>query len=208
MEVLYTYAAALEGDPVADELGLVLRTGIGKTHSAASLASFLTQKAPDLVLLFGLCGVYPGANAPLSVGDLCVVAEDCLADEGVLSDRGFQSLQEMGLGTVGPFAMHTKWSAKLATQLGGLPVVRSATVSTCSGTDAASQAVRDRTGATIENMEGAAAAIVCQQLDVPLVQLRCVSNTTGNRSDAEFDIHGTAAKLQDAVRSVARWGWA
>jgi futalosine hydrolase len=59
-----------------------------------------------------------------------------------------------------------------------------------------------RTNAAIETMEGAAVALVCRKLSIPLVQLRSVSNRTGDRERAAWDLDGACAPLHDAVRKL------
>ncbi|HLQ39225.1 MAG TPA: futalosine hydrolase, partial [Planctomycetota bacterium] len=138
----------------------------------------------------------------LGVGDLCFVGDDGFGDEGVATPDGFLDLAALRLGAVGPFPADADRTAIAASRL-GVPIVRGTTVSTCSGTDAQSAALAARSGAEIETMEGAAVACVCARLHVPLVQLRCVSNLTGDRARGEFELSGAAAKLQTAVRRLS-----
>ena len=161
----------------------------------------------DLVCLFGLCGAYPQADPLLAVSDLCMVGADMLADDGLATDEGFADLTQMELGTVGPFEMDRRFTAKAAAFLGDVPVVRGATVSTCSGTDERSRELYERTGAHVETMEGAAVAVVCQRLGVPLVQLRCVSNRTGDRRGADMGLPRAIARLQAVTLKLVEKGW-
>ena len=163
---------------------------------------------PAWLLLVGVCGAYPAATGEpgLAVGDLCLVGEDRLADEGVaLPGGGFRGMAAMGLGDEGPFAADPARTRALATQL-GVPVVAGATVSTCSGRDDLARAIAERSGAQVETMEGAAVLQVCRHLGVPAVQLRCVSNRTGDRAAAGWDLQGAVDRLGAAVRRLAG-GW-
>ncbi len=197
MKVLYTYAAPLEGEAIAQQLALSLCMGVGKAASAASLSRYLnTETMPDLLCCFGLAGSY---GPELQVGDLCLLGSDQLADEGAQSEQGFISLADMQLGNTGPFVMDAQWSQRLASMLGDLPLVHGATVSTCSATDALALERAQRSGAQVESMEGAAVALTCQLHGIPLVQLRCISNRTGDRDKAGWDLQGAVAKLQQAV---------
>jgi futalosine hydrolase len=160
------------------------------------------------VLLFGVCGAYPPGHVPgagLEVGQLCVVGEEWLADEGVATTGGFTTIAALGLGSVGPFHADAGRTAAVARVLAA-PIVRGATVSTCSGTDETSQAAA-RTGAAIETMEGAAVAIACRRAGVPWVQVRCVSNRTGERSRGGWDLPRAVAIVQEAVRRLAAQQW-
>lgn len=208
MHVLYAYAAATEGEAVANRLPETLEIGAGKTSSAAAMTERLCKESHvDLVCLFGVCGAYPEADPPLEVADLCMVGSDLLADEGLSTDGGFADLGEMELGTVGPFQMDRRLTARASEFLGDVPVVRGATVSTCSGTDARSRTLQKRTGAHVETMEGAAVALACERLGVPMVQLRCVSNRTGDRRQADMDLPRAIARLQVVILKLAEKGW-
>ena len=208
MQVLYAYAASAEGDAVANRLPEGLRIGVGKGASAAAMTERLCKDPQvDVVVLFGVCGAYPQADPPLEVSDLCMVGADMLADEGLATGDGFADLAQMELGTVGPFEQDRRFTARAAEFLGGVPIVRGATVSTCSGTDARSREIHERTGAHVETMEGAAVAMACQRLGVPLVQLRCVSNRTGDRDAADMDLPRAITRLQVAIMRLVEKGW-
>jgi futalosine hydrolase len=206
VHVLYAYAAGAEGDAIASRLPEALEIGVGKAASAAAMTERLCKGSQvDLVCLFGVCGAYPQSDPPLEITDLCVVESDVLADEGVAMDKGFSDLAEMELGTVGPFEMDRRLTARAAEFL-DVPTVRGATVSTCSGTDVRSRDVSERTGAQVETMEGAAVALACQRLGVPLVQLRCVSNHTGEQRE-DMDLPRAVQRLQVVTLKLAERGW-
>jgi futalosine hydrolase len=79
-------------------------------------------------------------------------------------------------------------------------------VSTCSGTDASSAELLRRTGARVETMEGAAVALACRLASIPLVQLRAVSNLTGDRDKAGWDLGLAVSRVQTALIRVVE-GW-
>lgn len=193
-------AAAVEGGGLCDAV-----IGVGKVAAAMRTTELLLATRPAWLLLVGVCGAYPGGPA---VGSLCVVGEDRLADEGIgLAGGAFVGISAMGLGDEGPFAADVGRSRAIAGVIEG-PIVAGATVSTCSACDDRSLALAGRTGAQVETMEGAAVLQVCQHLGVPAVQLRCVSNRTGAREAAGWDLHGAAARLQAAVRRLKEMhGW-
>jgi futalosine hydrolase len=201
---LIVCAAPAEGLGLADAV-----LGVGKAAAAMRTTELLLSARPAWLLLIGVCGAYPArAGGPgLAVGDLCLVGEDRLADEGVALPGGeFRGLGALGLGDEGPFAADPTRTRALATQL-GIPVVAGATVSTCSGRDDLAVALAERSGAQVETMEGAAVLQACGHLGVPAVQLRCVSNRTGDRAAAGWDLQGALDRLGAAVRTLAG-GWA
>ncbi|MCA9710892.1 MAG: futalosine hydrolase [Myxococcales bacterium] len=198
MGPLWAYAAPREGEPWADDPG-ALRLGVGKVAAALSLLRRGLERPPAAVVLFGLAGAYPGGPA---VGEACLVTDDWLADEGVDAPAGFVPLEALGLGRRGPWSTDDALTDRLDRALGGgLSRVRAATVSTCSGTDALAHArVLGCPGVAVETMEGAAVGAACAELGVPWAQLRVISNRTGDRDRAGWDLEGSLAALHRAVR--------
>jgi futalosine hydrolase len=208
--ILLCCADAREGQLLRDAgLGEVHVLGVGKAASAAALARLLALRpSPSCVLLFGVCGAYPSPVDPptLSVLDLCVVSDSVFADEGAVTEQGFLDLGAMGLGPSGPWSADATRSRRVAEGL-GVPLVRAATVSTCSGTVELSDAFAARTRAQVETMESAACALASAAAGVPLVELRCVSNRTGPRSAGDFRIREASAAAQETVRRILAEGW-
>jgi futalosine hydrolase len=193
--ILFVHAHAVEGDGLV--LPRVVCVGTGKTAAAVALSRVLAREAAGLVVAFGVAGAYPGSG--LEVGDVCLVGEDRLGDDGVLDEHGFRDLAAMDLGTNGPWLAEANRTAELAAHL-RLPVVAAATVSTCSATDRASATLAARTRAAIETMEGAAIAAACHHAGVPWIALRAISNRTGDRAHAGWDLPRAVRALHQAVR--------
>lgn len=205
MPPLIVSAAPVEGRGVTDTF-----LGVGKAAAAMRTTELLVHAPPAWLLLIGVCGAYPSRDGGpgLVVGDLCVVGEDRLADEGVgLAGGDFRGIAALGLGEEGPFKADPTWAPAIADRL-GIPVVAGATVSTCSGSDELSRVLAERTGAQVETMEGAAVMMVCRHLGVPAVQLRAVSNRSGERTTAGWDLEGAVGLLHAAVRELSTaFGW-
>ena len=81
----------------------------------------------------------------------------------------------------------------------GVPCVAAATVSTGSGTDTASEDIARRAAVSIETMEGAALASACDVFGLPWIGVRAISNRTGNRDEAGWDLDTACATLSVAV---------
>ena len=135
---------------------------------------------------------------PLDVRDVCVVTSQVLVDDGVLTPDGFKDLEQLRLGSVGPWKADADRSEALAKAL-ECATVMGATVSASAGVDSLSQANGLRSGAQVESMEGAAVAAVCQAFEVPYVELRAVSNRTGNRDLGGWDLDGALDGLTQAL---------
>lgn len=185
-------------------LELVL-TGVGKANAAGAVARALSPRHAG-VLSLGLAGSlpHPPGTPGLSVGGV-VVAEACqFADDGLaLADR-FVPQSDLGFPAVeGPgecFPTDPAWRhalAPLADRLG--PV---ATVSACSGSDAAAAEIARRTGAWCEDMESAAVGLVAARLVVPFGCIRVISNRTGDRADQGWDLDLAFSVLTRLARSL------
>jgi len=183
----------------------VCELGVGKVAAAIGAMESLRDRDAAGVLLFGVAGAFPARHrttAPsLAPGDLVVVGEDALGDEGVLTPGGFEDLGALGLGEVGPFSLSADLASEAAADLGA-EIVAGVTVSTCSGTESASRAMAERSGAVIETMEGAAVALVCRRLGLPLVHVRAISNWTGDRERSAWDLPAAVERAQGAVRAL------
>jgi futalosine hydrolase len=155
------------------------------------------------VVGYGVAGTYPGSS--LRVGDVCLVGDDQLADEGVAAEDGFHALPDLdlglGLGEVGPFPADPEQTATVARAL-AVPIVSAATVSTCSATDDRAAALAARTGAGIETMEGAALALACRSFGIPWIQIRAISNRTGDRARGGWNLELALRNLADALRNL------
>lgn len=210
MSTLFVYAARREGAWLLPRPVATLELGVGKIAAAMNLAIALAERRPQAVLQLGVCGAYPARHLrsgleALSVLDTCVVASETMVDEGVQTPTGFLDLAQLGLAEPGPIVADVERSGAIASLL-GCPQVAGATVSTGAGTEALSQGYAARSGAQVESMEGGAVAAVCRRFGVAHVQLRVVSNRTGDRGLAGWDLDGAIERLTIAVERVLAAG--
>lgn len=193
-------ASHVEGAPLARRGALVL--GTGKAAAAATMSELIAHERPRAVLLFGVGGAFPARHAlhdhGLAPGSTCMIGSDLLADDGVMMPEGFHSMSELDFGENGPWVMDPERTATAA-QLLGVPVLQAATVSTCSATEALSAEIARRSVASVESMEGAAVALVCFKHRVPFLQLRAISNFTGDRARGEWNLEQAVQRLAEAV---------
>ena len=203
-DFLIVHAAPIEGHGLED-LG-VRAVGVGKVAAAVHCAELLRSRDDvRAVLLFGVAGAFPldhrDSEPPVSVGELAVVSHDQLGDEGVETPDGFLDLGAMQLSDCGPFLSDPRL-AKAAVERLSAPLVHGVTVSSCSGTDASSKRMSARCRADVESMEGAAVAFVCRQFEVPMLQLRAISNWIGDRDRGEWNLGAAIDVVQAAVRRL------
>ena len=189
----------------------VVVAGIGRTNAAAATAEALTEAratgAPfAAVISTGIAGALPGSN--LALGTV-IVADACIyAEEGIALPEGQGDMRVLGfpLGDFEGNRVPVDGALLVAFRALG-PACEIATVATCSGTDAAALAVGTRTGAMAEAMEGAAVVHAARRVGVPAIEIRSISNTTGDRATQRWDIAAAFAALQrvgDALVNFAR----
>jgi nucleoside phosphorylase len=77
-----------------------------------------------------------------------------------------------------------------------------ATVATCSGTDEQADLIQNRTGCICEAMEGAAVVHTAQRLGIKAIEIRVISNTTGNRETQKWDINLALANLGKTINNA------
>ena len=179
-------AAALGTVPDA----MVVVGGIGRTNAAAATTQAILEHGPfDVVCSVGVAGSLPGSE--LALGET-IVAEACIyAEEGLQTNDAFLDMNAMGF-PLGDFngnrvPVDERLLARLQCH------VRSgliATVATCSGTDLQAGTIQRRTGAIAEAMEGAAVVHAARRLDTAGIELRTISNTTGDRDRQQWDLSG------------------
>lgn len=146
------------------------------------------------VLSVGIAGALSGAN-PLALGDAICASACVYADEGVRTPDGFTDLGAMGF-PAGAWARPGADASRVPVDEAGVALFARvctrtgpiATVSTCSGTNELAGEIAVRTGALAEAMEGAAAAHAAFVLGLPFVELRVISNTTGDRARQRWDL--------------------
>lgn len=170
--------------------------GIGRVNTASFLTEEIIRRRPDRVLMVGCAGAYPGSG--LLIGDVAVAQSEFSADEGIVDETGFQSMEEIGMPVVKK--QHAEYfnlfpvDETLADRLlecarsEGLTAEKGSfiTVSATSGTKQRADIVNKRIGALCENMEGAAAAHICLKYDIPFAELRGISNMAGQRRPFEL----------------------
>lgn len=209
------YRGSIFGRPLC-----LLHTGIGKASAAAATTALLTACKPAAMIMLGCGGAYPESG--LGIGDLALATAEIYGDEGVLAPEGFLDLEAIGLPLVETDSVRLFNRFPVDKQLfeRARPLLLQAadaanrqmkdgpfvTVSTCSGTARAGAELARRTGGICENMEGAAAAQVCAQQNVPFLEVRGISNLVEDRDLSRWDLQAGAEMAQRAIQMLLN-GW-
>lgn len=173
-----------------------------------------------------------GAGPALPLGAVVLASACVYVEEGLAGPEGFLDMRALGGGRLrlGDFEgnvvpVDDGMLARATGELGArcAPTARAArdpapvlawavgpvaTVATCSGTDAAALEVLRRTQAMAggpalaEAMEGAAVVHAARRLGVPAIEIRAISNNTGDRQRQRWDIELGLASLGRATGAV------
>lgn len=194
--------------PHAADGVVVVVSGVGRTNAAAATTEAILQRGPfDQVMNAGIAGALP--ESELKVGDALVASACVYYEEGLITASGFGDMSAMGL-SLGNFEGNTvPVDERLLEKLSEVfPIGPIATVATCSGTDAAAREVVRRTSALAEAMEGAAVVHAARRLRVPAIELRVISNMTGDRArqtwDLERGIEALGAAVSRAIQTLRK----
>ncbi|HEY2648236.1 MAG TPA: futalosine hydrolase [Puia sp.] len=166
--------------------------GIGQLQTAWALQNRIRLERPDLVIQAGI----GGAPAKEDIGKVYAISSDKIADLGAMEKTGFNDIFEMGLENpdrfpfrngklINPYISLLDWT--------GLPVLDGVTVNEIKSSDTAG--FQRNSVRVVESMEGAALHYVCLMEKVPFIQIRSISNMTGDRDKSRW-------KIKEALKSL------
>ncbi len=183
-------------------------SGIGAANAARAVAILAERKKPEALILFGIGGAYPSSGlqkGALAAAELEIYA-DCGLRTGTkayidkrAAGPGKQEAPKQGFEALGfplleivkgkkkffdsfPLDGRLLAKAKKATDQKNMPGLATGTFLTvCATGRSVRKAGRlgERYGAIVENMEGAAAAQTALFFGIPLLEIRGISNITG-----------------------------
>ncbi len=174
--------------------------GVGPASAACALTRFLERNPVRAVLLCGIGGTYPRSD--LGIGDVALAGSEVLADLGRCTESGIIPLDIAGETPRIRFFLEDTARRILGSVPPGITIAPMATVSCTSGTMERAELIARHTGAWVENMEGAAAALVCTEYGVPLIELRGISNVAGNPDRSGWRIDKALDSTAEAAECI------
>ena len=209
MRILLVAATPAELGPLISEFGIsiseletrnccqlpttncqLLITGVGMVATAFALGKHLASNNYDLVVNLGIAGSF---DSSIGIGEVIEITQDTFAELGAEDDKAFLTIGGLGFGedTFYP-------STKLADLYNlfnnfNLKTARAITVNTVHGNATSIKKVIERLDPQLESMEGAAFFYACNQMNVPCIQIRAVSNYVEKRNRDNWNI-GLAIK--------------
>jgi futalosine hydrolase len=207
VDLLLCVATEFEGSLLRERLDsshptvAIVRTGVGPVNAAHAVTLFLAHTGARSIVVCGVGGAYPTSG--LAVGDVVCAASERYGDLGATSPSGFLDMRALGFAIVeSPTPLFNELPLQVFPVERRVPFV---TVSSCTGTEGAAREMEKRTAGAVENMEGAAIAHVAHLHDVPVGEVRGISNIVTNRDTQTWRLKDAATAAQEAVLSwIAR----
>jgi futalosine hydrolase len=170
----------------------LLISGVGQLKTCYALQKKINTKRPDLVIQAG----FGGASSMGDIGKVYAIRSEKIADLGLMEKTGFTSIFDLGLDQpdlvpflegklLNPYRLLLEWT--------GLPIIEGITVNEIKSADFSGFQRND--SPVVESMEGAALHYVCLMEKIPFLQIRSVSNITGDRDKSRW-------KLKEARESL------
>lgn len=174
MKTLFVAATQPEIDPSLAKLKQegfdILITGVGMVATAYHLGKALQGSRYDLLVNVGIAGSF---SSSLSLGTVVHVVKDQFIEFGAEDHDIFLSSEQLGFGQS---AFENTATLDLPS-LRKLPQVNGVTVNTVHGNSESIATLKNKLpDITIESMEGAAVFYAAQQMNIPVVQVRAISN--------------------------------
>ncbi|MGF1924140.1 MAG: futalosine hydrolase [Bacteroidia bacterium] len=167
----------------------LLITGVGMTATAFEIGRQLSDRY-DLVLNVGIAGSF---DRTIPLGTVVNVTHDTFAELGAEDGENFIGIDQLGYGK-GSYQSSFKLTNKLVNEL---PLVKGITVNTVHGNSRSIEKVLARLDVQTESMEGAAVYYACEQMNIPTLQVRSISNYVERRNRAHWEIGLAIKNLND-----------
>ncbi len=171
--------------------------GVGLVSAAMGMTHALHHYAPHNVVLVGTCGAYPSRS--LHIGNLTVAERFQLTDYALL-----ERYAELAAPVHPHVGSDPHLVASLIASQEKLTAVDATTTMGITTSNLLAKQLSTRSQCDVENMEGYAAAWVCQQHHIPFAALLAVSNNVGAQGRDEWKTHREQCKTL-ASTAIKRW---
>ncbi len=188
MNVLIVVATKSEITSVNSKKYPVLITGVGMINTAINLSKELMNNDYSMVINMGIAGSFLD---DLNNGEVVEVIEDCFSDIGFQDGDSFSEFTD--------FDLKIKYKVNPKTKL---RKVRGITVNTVHGNQESISGIIKRLNPDIESMEGASVFKVCEEFNLPCIQIRSISNKVEKRNKKKWDLELAIKKLNIEVDKI------
>jgi futalosine hydrolase len=185
-----------------------LITGIGPVETAVQLTARLARASTLFkgVINLGVGGAYVHEEGGADLLDICLADREVLGDLGICYGDTVEPLRGASFQVQDAFdlagSLLDRAKALLGTNNIAYKCGTFVTVSCVSGSRQRGTLLGRQHRALCENMEGAAAARVCQQFGQPLLELRCISNRVEDRDPRTWQVQKACARCGEVAALV------
>jgi len=169
----------------------VLISGIGSAFTIYNLTEHLQKHNYNLIINVGIAGAF---NKNLNIGDTVIVNSDCFADLGIDDNGNFKTLFEEKLISK---KINLQFENNISLQK--LPKVKSITVNTASGSEQKIELLVKKFNPDIETMEGASVTFIANKKNIPIIQIRTISNYVEPRNKSNWNINLAITNLNNVL---------
>lgn len=188
-----------------------LITGVGPLETAVRLSRYLAAHGDQVsgLLQFGVGGAYLGENScnKVKLLDVCLATREVMGDFGICQPDGIEPFsKELGGGEW--YELDRSLTSHIAAllQQKDIDFHRGSfvTVNSVSATRKRGDGLANHWQGLCENMEGAAAARVCNEFGVKIAQLRVVSNMVEERNLSGWRLQEAADKAGQLAAQIIK----
>lgn len=178
-------------------------SGVGPGATAMNLTALMERERPKVIIMAGVGGGYK--NAGVRLKDVFLAESEAYGDLGRCAYGEIEPIKidKEALPLVFPLKDRLVRSFKPDffenIEKLGIKSLSMVTVSCSSGDFERAERLRLRFGAGVENMEGAAAAQVCDYYNMPLIELRGISNIVGDADKSKWMLEDALKKTASAI---------
>ena len=182
--------AATKSEVTSDKISNlpILLTGIGMVNTAINLTKELNNNDYDLVINMGVAGCF---SDEIKIGDVVEVVEDYFSEIGFEDGDSFSEFSD--------FEIKTKYKVEEKTRL---RKVKGITVNTVHGNENSIHNIVERLHPDIESMEGSAVFKVCEEMKIPCIQIRSISNKVEKRNKESWNLPLAISNLNIEVEKI------
>ena len=183
-------AAATKSEITSDRISNlpILITGVGMVNTAINLTKELNENNYDLVINMGVSGSF---SDEIKIGDVVEVIEDCFSEIGFEDGQIFSEFSDFDIKTIYKVDGRTS-----------LRKIKGITVNTVHSNENSIYNIIERLHPDIESMEGAAVFKVCEEMKVPCIQIRSISNKVERRNKGNWDLDLSISNLNTEVEKI------
>ena len=182
--------AATKSEVTSDKISNlpILITGVGMLNTAINLTKELNNNDYDLVINMGVAGCF---SDEIKIGDVVEVVEDYFSEIGFEDGDSFSEFSD--------FEIKTKYKVEEKTRL---RKVKGITVNTVHGNENSIHNIVERLHPDIESMEGSAVFKVCEEMKIPCIQIRSISNKVEKRNKESWNLPLAISNLNIEVEKI------